>query len=95
MCEYEYLNVNSFFINLGVVYYDEARGSDRCKKEDFATVDGIGETMAFQEYSEQYLHLTDTIGINGRPAGKGFYFNAQVGRCSLLHLQHFIRVDTV
>ena len=71
---------NSFFINLGVVYYDEARGSDRCKKEEFSNVEGIGETMAFQEYSDQYLHLTDTIGINGRPAGKGFYFNAQVKR---------------
>lgn len=70
--------VCSFFINLGVVYYDEARGSDRCKKEDFATVEGIGEFLAFQEYSHNYLHLPDTMGINGRPAGKGIYFNAQV-----------------
>jgi len=70
-------NSCSFFINLGVVYYDEARGSDRCNKEEFSRIDGIGETMAFQEYSDKYMHLTDTLGINGRPAGKGLYVNAQ------------------
>jgi hypothetical protein len=73
----------SFFINLGVVYTEDARGSEgRCNKANFRLNNPFGsssrEFLAFQEYSPSVRHEELTIGINGRPGGLGFYINAQV-----------------
>lgn len=68
----------SLFLNLGVVYMEDARGHETCQKEGFKSVPGLGELMAFQEYSTEYTHELNTLGISGRPAGFGIYVSVVV-----------------
>jgi hypothetical protein len=77
----------SFFINLGVVYTEDARSHEQsmtCNKAKFrdmySTMYGATsrEFMAFQEYSSRAPHEELTLGISGRPAGTGIYISAQV-----------------
>lgn len=75
-----------FFISLGVVYLDEARGPEyggSCDRTAFATSSalkelGVPEFLAMQEYHPSVFHDVHTLGMSGRPGGLGLYFNAQV-----------------
>lgn len=67
-----------------MVYLEDTRGGkEECNKEAFASIEGIGENLAFQEYSPLYPHLTNTIGLSGRPGGLGFYVSVSVRGCEL------------
>jgi len=75
-----------FFISLGVVYLDEARGPEyggSCDRTAFASSPalrelGIPEFLAMQEYHPNVYHDVHSLGMSGRPGGMGLYFNAQV-----------------
>jgi hypothetical protein len=79
------MNTFSFFLNLGIVYLEDARGSASCRKEAFKAIgNGFQEFINFQEYSDQYPHEEYSIGLNGRPGGLGFYINLTVRNVDML-----------
>lgn len=83
-----------FFISLGVVYLDEARGPEyggSCDRTAFASSSvlkdlGVPEFLAMQEYHPNVYHDAHSLGMSGRPGGLGLYFNAQVYNVAYIYL---------
>lgn len=55
----------SFVSNAGHIIIADTRGP-HCKRNNFRKLDGVDETLAFQEYSPAFPHVKYTLGMMGR-----------------------------